>query len=131
MLILCALDKEGDVDSESLIGRMVIAGFSGRIDESDVYLDSWLDALIEGVSAAERGEKRVIEMLEDPVTLWFEPAGEGFRLTYGTNVLVIERTEAFRALLVLACSDFLSEVKTVIGSNSSALLEKIESYVDG
>lgn len=130
MLILCVLDKEGGVDSGSLIGRMVIAGFGGRIDESDVYLDSWLAALIEGVSAAERGERKTVEMLEEPVALSFEPMGEGFRLTYGADILTIEKTEAFRDLLILACCNFLSEVKSVIGSDSSELIAGIKSYVD-
>ena len=69
-------------------------------------------------------------MLEDPVMLSFEPAGRGFRLTYGADILTIEKTEAFRDLLVLACCDFLSEVRSVIGSDSSELIEKIESYVE-
>lgn len=130
MIILCELDKEGHIDSGSLIGRIVIAGFSGRIDESAVYLDSWLDALVEGVSAVERMERKVVEMLEEPVALLFEPMGQGFRISYGAHVLAIERTAVFREQLILACCCFLSEVRSAIGSESSDLLESIESYVD-
>lgn len=128
MILNIRLDEEGGIDSDSLVGRIVIVGIRGRIDEKDAYLDSWLVALIEGVSAVSKGERKTIEMLEEPTSLLFEPLGQGFRIGYGTEVVIVEQTEVFRDLLVLSCNSFLSDVRSAIGSGESELLQRIKSY---
>jgi hypothetical protein len=124
------LDDDPEIlDEDSLTGYLSLCSGGSQIEEHDVFLDSWLAALVEGLAAVEAGEEAAVEIEEEVYPLVFEPAEDGFRLSYGGDGVTIPSTREFRELLKATCRFFLLEAQSRIGSGTNASLLSLQAFV--
>ena len=80
------LDKEYEIDLEPLSGEFNIIGDDNNIiQESNVYLDDWLNAFIEGFNKleSEKSNQRIqIDLVSEPNPLELELRGELLTIIY-------------------------------------------------
>jgi len=105
------LDNEDGLDPVDPTGEICLSSKgSGLIFEEYTYLDSWFDALADGFLAAEKGVPGIVEILEEPDALKFEPLGHGgVRVAYKDQNLEIRDTDHALCILRQSVRAFLSE----------------------
>lgn len=103
-------EEEGRLKADNLLGYISIGSGDGLIEEHDIYLDSWLVALVNGVKGMEAGKQTAVQIEEELYPLQFEPEGEGFQITYQAATVTIPSTAAFRKLLHSTCREFMQDV---------------------
>ncbi|GEM_PF-2183016 len=105
------LDNEDGPDPVDPTGELYLSsGVSGLIFEEYTYLDSWFDALADGFLAAKKGDPGIMEILEEPDALKFEPLGHrGVRIAYKDQKLEIRDTDRALCILRQSVRTFLSE----------------------
>jgi len=126
------LDNEDGPDPVDPTGELYLSsGGPGFISEEYTYLDSWFDALTHGFQAARNGVTRIIEILEEPDPLKFEPLGRrGLRIAYKNQNLEIK--EADHAVFVLRQSvrAFLSEFGGDGELSKNKLLIRLKDFIE-
>ncbi|GEM_PF-1402970 len=70
------LDVEDGLDAYDPLGRIVILGDEGKVEEESTYLDAFFEALIEGTQRIEIGKTITVDPLVEPNDIIF-------KLTYG------------------------------------------------
>jgi len=123
------LDEEGGIEPLDPIGEITIANGRTKIQEKFTYLDSWFDALITGIEALKKSQKVAVEIVEEPETITFEPASNGWRLSYGKEWIEFSNIDEFIEAVKLAAAEFLLKVEPISGSEDNALLKKIHRFV--
>ncbi len=128
MNIKVALDETTGVDSLDPSGEIVITDGRSFISEKHAYLDSWLNALIEGLKEVESGKTASIDLVEEPYPLIFEPTNGGIRITYQGTALSLERIKEFREALRSAAQQFLNQAEAAGQAPESELITSIRQF---
>lgn len=103
-------EEEGSLKADNLMGYLSLGSGDGLIEEHDIYLDSWLLALVEGLHGVETGKRSPVQIEEELYPLIFEPEGAGFQVSFQAATVTIPDTAAFRKLLDSTCREFLRTV---------------------
>lgn len=103
-------EEEGPLKADNLMGYLSLGSGDGLIEEHDIYLDSWLLALINGLKGVEAGKRTPVQIEEELYPLTFEPEGAGFQVTFQAASVTIPDTAAFRKLLYSTCREFMRDV---------------------
>jgi len=122
------LDNEDGPDPVDPTGELYLsAGGPDFIFEEYTYLDSWFDALTDGFLSARDGVTGIMEILEEPDPLKFEPLGrKGVRIAYKDQNLEIRDTDHAILILRESVRAFLSEFGGEILKNK--LLIKLKDF---
>jgi hypothetical protein len=120
MKIEWLLAEEEPIDPENLLGEIILTEGEATILERNTYVDSWLEALITGVNAVQKGKRVTVEILEEPNPLVFEPLNGGMRLSYQNTVIIIDKIENFIRGLRLAAHDLLMKLDKIAGAERQA-----------
>ncbi len=123
------LDEEDGIEPLDPIGDISIAGDRTKIQEKSTYLDSWFDGLITGIETLQKGQKVAVEIVEEPELIIFEPASNGWRLSYREGWIEFSSISEFVRALKQAAAEFLLEVEPIPGSEENALLKNIHTFV--
>lgn len=102
-------EEQGRLKANNLMGYISIGSGDGLIEEHDIYLDSWLLALVDGLKGVKAGKQTPVQIEEELYPLLFEPEGEGFQITFQAATVTIPSTAAFGKLLFSSCREFLRE----------------------
>lgn len=103
-------EEEGPLKADNLMGYITLGSGDGLIEEHDIYLDSWMLALVDGLKGVESGKRTPVQIEEELYPLLFEPEGQGFVVSFQAASVTIPDTAAFRKLLDTTCREFLREV---------------------
>lgn len=103
-------EEEGRLKADNLMGFITIGSGDGLIEEHDIYLDSWLLALIDGLKGVEAGKQTPVQIEEELYPLLFEPEGAGFQITFQAATVTIPNTAEFKKLLFSTCREFMRDV---------------------
>ncbi|MGH9967447.1 MAG: hypothetical protein ACREBG_06390 [Pyrinomonadaceae bacterium] len=128
MKIRIVLDEEDGIDSLDPSGEILISDGRSLISEKHTYLDSWLDALIEGLKEIQAGKRASIDLVEEADPLVFEPQNGGVRLTYGNTTVSVDSIEEFHRALRSATEDFLNRVNSAEEASENVLLDSIRRF---
>ncbi len=124
------LDNEDGPDPVDPTGEIYLSSKeSGLIFEEYTYLDSWFDALTDGFLAAKNGVPGIMEILEEPDPLRFEPLGHGgIRIAYKDQNLEIGDTDHAMLILRESVRAFLSEFRGESEILKNKLLIKLKDF---
>ncbi|HWM90946.1 MAG TPA: hypothetical protein VN493_09280 [Thermoanaerobaculia bacterium] len=117
----------GEVDS--LLGYVGLRHGDSVIEEHDVFLDSWIAALMQGLTAAEEGRWGPVEIWEETQPLVFEPADEGFRISYGNDSVTIPSTDELRKVLTDTGNTFYEDADGKVAIRENDPLDVIRRFL--
>ncbi|ERN39811.1 hypothetical protein KR51_00037230 [Rubidibacter lacunae KORDI 51-2] len=130
--ITWVLDTEDGFDAYDPLGKIVILGDEGNIEESNTYLDAFFEALAEGAKHIKSGEVIVIDPLIEPDVIVFDFTLEKLVVNYGIWKAVVSDKEKFMSDLRRAVQEFvtiLDELVTQQGQKKRALA-KLRNFLD-
>lgn len=105
---------DGDASDEDPLGNICLLDTNHVIAAKYAYVDSWLEALDEGVNALKFHNKVEIDLIEEPEALEFEKIGELIKITYcGASIFAENRKE-----IQLAVEKAKSCLRDIIGRNN-------------
>jgi len=77
------LDTEDGLDAYDPLGKIVILGDEGKIEEESTYLDAFFEALAEGAKRIKPGEIVTIDPLIEPDDIIFDYTSDRLVVSYG------------------------------------------------
>jgi hypothetical protein len=127
ILIIC---KEGEIqDTESLLGHLAITDGSRSIKVRYTYIDTWLDALIRGLTIMQKGASCSVDLVDEPEPLAFHMSGDELWISYSGATVNVGPIESFATALRAAADLFVGIIREEVGSVSSELLLGIQAFV--
>lgn len=126
--IRIVLEEDAELDPIDPSGEILISDGMSRIWQKDAYLDSWLNALIEGLSQVEAGKTATIDLVEEPDPLVVQPQNGGIKLTFREASVSVDRIDEFRLALGNAVVDFLSKFDIADRDGETELLKSIRKF---
>ena len=102
------LDKEEPIDPADPLGDITIIGDEGILKEQDIFLDSFLEALVEGLNLTETQDINHIDLVDEPDEMVFFRKGKGIQIKYGKQNVSILDIKLFSKQLALILVSFLT-----------------------
>ena len=110
MQILFTLDPEDGIDPNDPLGDITLSDNQTTLSVESTYLDSWFDSLIKGFKSLQTNQKIILDLIEEPETLTFEPILDCFKISYGKQTLLFNTLNEFYQPLLLSAQQFLSQL---------------------
>lgn len=131
MQILFTLDQDDGIDLIDPLGDIIITNNQSTLSVESTYLDSWFDVLINGLNSLQNNCKITLEIIEEPKVITFEPVLEGFKISYGKEVLFFDNLNEFYQSLLKSAQEFLSQLKqTQKNCSNLSILNKIDNFIE-
>lgn len=93
------LDSEDGLDAYDPLGKIVILGDEGKIEEGNTYLDAFFEALAEGARCIKSGEIVKIDPLIEPDDIIFDDTSDRLIISYGGwEAIISDRIKFFNDL---------------------------------
>ena len=130
MEISFRLDTEtGPIDPVDLLGDVKMLGDSGVINETDVYVDSWLESLLDACDklAREVDFEQFIPEFPDP--LHFSRRVAQWQLSWEEQQLTFGDTDAFKKSVIAACRALVFQTAQLKGSSDNTILARMKELV--
>jgi hypothetical protein len=122
--------EDGD-ELSGVLGNIVIQKDSVKISEDCVYIESWLEVLIDGLSLCQRNEDYIGDLVEEPDSLFFFRDKSRIRLKFKTQEIVLENCEELKMALVRASTLFIEHLKCDLQKlRESPIFKKIFDFVE-
>lgn len=102
------LDNEEPVDPADPLGDITIFGDEGILKEQNVFLDSFLEALVEGLDLTETQDVSYIDLLDEPDEIVFLRKEKGIQIKYGEQSVNIFDIKLFSNQISLVVARFLT-----------------------
>ena len=110
------LDDEYELDGDDPLGEVRISGEEGCIVESCTYLDSFLEALINGISQIDNSNQKIsVDPMVEPDNIDLEYIDNVLRISYGSQCAFIHD---------------LKQMKNALTKAVRRLVEKIDDLTD-
>ena len=103
-----ALDNEDHIDPADPLGNITFVGNTGIIEEQDIFLDSFLEAFVEGLSIIKTQDTSSVEIIDEPDELIFIKNNQELQIRYKNQAITIDNIDSFSYQLSLSISSFLS-----------------------
>lgn len=127
------LDKEYEIDLEALSGEFNIIGDDNNIiQESNVYLDDWLNAFIEGFNKleSEKSNQRIqIDLVSEPNPLELELRGELLTIIYKNNSIKVNSFQDAKSKLINTINLFFNELSSIPSWKEDINLKPLINYI--
>ena len=101
------LDNEAPIDPADPLGDITFIGDKGILEEQCVFLDSFLEAFVEGLNSIKTQDISNVEIIDEPNKLMFIKNKKGLQIQYKDRTITIHDTESFSNQLSHAISSFL------------------------
>jgi hypothetical protein len=126
------LYEDDGIDPDDPLGRIVLGDAEGReIRQEATYLDSWFQALVDGLGALHAGAAAHVEMEEEPYPLELRLAGGNVELTFDAVTVsggpVTELEEIVHRELIR----FLEVMQEHDGWESNPALQQLAASIEG
>lgn len=108
MTINWRLDETESIEPDTPLGRITIRGERGSISEDNLMLDTFFEALSDGLSALTESDTVSIDTIDEPDPLVLQRNGDGVRLTFGKQTAEVGSRASFHEELLDAIENFLS-----------------------
>lgn len=126
MNIAWRLYDDDELVADDPLGSITITDPDGaRINQDATYLDSWFQALLQGVRSLEAGEEESIEMVEEPDPLELSVEGPRLRLKHDQSTVDLDMIVAIEEIRKQA-QRFLLLMQTLDDWESNPTLREIE-----
>ncbi|MEL6441599.1 MAG: hypothetical protein AAFQ80_20390 [Cyanobacteria bacterium J06621_8] len=127
-----ALDYEDSIDPADPLGNITFAGDTGIIREKDIFLDSFLEALVEGLSISNTQKISSIEIIDEPDKLIFIKHNQELQIQYKNQSITIYDIDSFSYQLSISISNFLSTIDTALAEMGKQKYEfdQLRTYVE-
>jgi len=126
------LNNEEPLNPADPLGELTIIGDQGIFKEQDVFLDSFLEAFIEGLNLIKTQDVCNIEIIDEPDELIFTKNGIGFQIQYKEQNVTISNIKLFSIQLSDSVHSFLQildEASERIGKKKYNF-SKMREYVE-
>jgi hypothetical protein len=109
MRINIALDPIDPTDPLAIdpVGTITLISGQNTLSEPYVYLDSWLNALREGVRKMTVVDKAEIDLIEEPDPLIFERTDGGIRISFKEKFVTVENVEEMDIAVAAALKELV------------------------
>ena len=128
-----ALDKEYEINLEGLSGEFKIIGDDNNIiQESNVYIDDWLNALVEGfiILESENSNQRIeMDLESEPDPLELELRGEFLTIIYKNNSVKVNSFQEAKTKLKNKISLIFNELVSVPNWEEDINLKPLINYL--
>ncbi|MCK5124984.1 MAG: hypothetical protein KAR42_01905 [candidate division Zixibacteria bacterium] len=128
-MIVFRLDTEDEIDIVNLIGDISITDGKTSIHFQYGYVDSILETLLTGVVELKGKCNSSVELIEEPGSFDFEVIGEGIKLTYLKNELLIDKSSLIKNLK-LTIDKLLSEIRELQGTKTTPIIDSLRRLVE-
>ncbi|QQS32775.1 MAG: hypothetical protein IPM50_14140 [Acidobacteriota bacterium] len=114
MKIDFVLDEADSDDPMAIdpVGDITIESRGESITERFVYIDSWLNALLEGSRKARFSERLDVDLLEERDPLVFERRNESFLLSFRGKSIVVDNLDQLEAASIAGIEN-LSQIMPI------------------
>ena len=111
MRLNVTLDYEEPLNLEEALGHIKVADDSGNlIRGSNVWVDDWFMALVEGVQALSRGEREYMsDIVSESYPLIFRFSGQGFSISFADATVAGDDLHNFELHLKAVIRQVLGE----------------------
>ena len=128
-----ALDKDYEINLEGLSGEFKIIGDDNNIiQESNVYIDDWLNALVEGfkILESENSNQRIeMDLESEPDPLELELRGEFLTIIYKNNSVKVNSFQEAKTKLKNKISLIFNELVSVPNWEEDINLKPLINYL--
>ena len=107
------LDEEPEIEPYDPLGTITIVGDVGRLEDDCIFLDTFLEAIVKGLTSLERNKIIAIDTIDEPDDLLFEEKEESLTISYGLQKVVILDKNQFFQELKTTINDFLNMLDDV------------------
>lgn len=130
MNIAWRLYDDDELVADDPLGSITITDGDGdRISQNATYLDSWFQALLQGVRSLKAGEEESIEMVEEPDPLELRVEGSRLRLKHDQSTVNLDMVAAIEEIRKQA-QRFLLLMQTLDDWESNPTLREIACELD-
>ena len=102
------LDEEEPIDPADPLGNISIVGDEGILKERDIFIDSFLEALVEGLNLIKTQDAVEVDLIDEPDEIVFIKKEKGIQIKYGNQNVVIFDNKSFSNQLSLVIKNFLT-----------------------
>lgn len=104
------LDEEQGIEPEMPLGRIALIGDDGRIEDDNLMLDTFLEAIITGLSEVRTHAEVRVDTIDEPLDLVLCRRPDGIQLSFGPQTALIRDEPALRRELVAAVENLLGRL---------------------
>jgi hypothetical protein len=126
------LDEDDGIEPENPLGRINLIGEEGRLVEDNLMLDTFLEALIAGLSRIAVEDIVSIDTVDEPHLLVLRRCGDGVKIAFGDQEVLVEDRGTLNRELVVAVTDLLRRLDdAALASNQRPLgFKKLRTFLE-
>lgn len=109
MNISFILDRDEKIDPNNALGDIILSNNQSEIQVKSTYLDSWFDVLIDGYHSLEKQNNITLEIAEEPELITCSSVQNGYKISYGNQLIVFEDLADFYQSLLNSTENFIKE----------------------
>jgi hypothetical protein len=131
MKIEWTLYEEEGIDPDDPLGTIVLSDDEGNeIRQEATYLDSWFEALIEGLRSLQAGEEEAVEILEEPDPLEFRMVNDGVEIRHDLAQIKGGSLSEFEEMLQRELDRFLEVMRLHEGWEGNGTLRHLADILE-
>lgn len=104
------LDEDGDIEPDTPLGNIILTGDAGRIEDDNLMLDTFLEALIDGFSEIRQNDEVNVDTIDEPIDLALRRKPQGIEVSYGDQVALIQDEKLLHTELVISVKAILERL---------------------
>ncbi len=104
------LDEDGDIEPDTPLGNIILTGDAGRIEDDNLMLDTFLEALIVGFSEIRQNDEVNVDTIDEPIDLALRRKPQGIEVSYGDQVALIQDEKLLHTELVISVKAILERL---------------------
>ncbi len=104
------LDDESYIELEMPLGRITLNGETGFIEDDNLMLDTFLEALAKGLSKIQQMNEVNIDTIDEPFDLIIRRVSDGIEISYGKQITVVKEEALLVKELIIVIRDFLEKM---------------------
>ncbi len=124
---------DGRPDPDDLLGEIRISHKTTLIQDEPIYLENWLNSLIDGYEAMLSGKTRMLssDLISEPDPLLFEFSDKGVVIAYKESRLAVCNTQEFYKAIYAAAERLVALILRESPEKNRIALQKIEEFLSG
>ena len=105
-----SFDEDIGIEPATPLGRIAINGEEGSLIEDNLTLDTFLEAMIEGLALLVTEDDASVDTIDEPHPLVLHRVGEGVRLSFGNKTTEVRDRGALSRELVGVVGELLGKL---------------------
>jgi hypothetical protein len=129
MKIELRLNKENGIELTALVGDIFVSDGENSFTEKNVYLDSWLCSLVEGLLILKKGKNVIIDLIEESYNIEFLLEGKKIIISIPGKSILIDEIALFEKELKSKVISFLEEINVFEMDIKEQTLKFLDDFV--